>query len=98
MTQLQPTRTNLVKEEATASGGMVATKDKLATEAGVAMLEAGGNAVDAAVAACLAVGVVEPASSGIGGVGTSCIRSASGAARSDSRCAGPWQPGRICTR
>ena len=62
MTQLQPTRTALVKDEATASGGMVATKDRLATEAGVAMLEAGGNAVDAAVAACLAVGVVEPAS------------------------------------
>ena len=48
---------------------MVATKDRLATLAGVAILEAGGNAIDAAVAACFAIGVVEPTSSGIGGGG-----------------------------
>ena len=65
----QPTQTKMVKDEARARRGMVATKDRLATQAGVAMLEAGGNAVDAAVAACFAVGVVEPASSGIGGGG-----------------------------
>ncbi len=65
----QPTRMRLSKEEAQASKGMVATKDRLATEAGVRMLEAGGNAVDAAVAACFAIGVVEPMSSGIGGGG-----------------------------
>ena len=69
MTQAQPTRTSIIKEEATARRGMVATKHRLATEAGITMLEAGGNAMDAAVAACLAVGVVEPASSGIGGGG-----------------------------
>ncbi|WP_078427804.1 gamma-glutamyltransferase [Alkalihalobacterium alkalinitrilicum] len=47
--------------------GMVSTASKPATEAGVKMLEKGGNAVDAAVAAALCLGVTEPQASGIGG-------------------------------
>ena len=69
MISTRPTRTRLVKEEASAPRAMVSTKDPRATRAGLDVLEAGGNAVDAAVAASFAIGVVEPASSGIGGGG-----------------------------
>lgn len=55
--------------EVTARDGLVVTKDILASRAGLQMLQAGGNAVDAAVAAAFAIGVVEPWMSGIGGGG-----------------------------
>lgn len=53
---------------ATASNGMIATAHYLATEAGARILAQGGNAIDAAVAASLALGVCEPAESGLGGM------------------------------
>jgi gamma-glutamyltranspeptidase/glutathione hydrolase len=48
-------------------GGLVASQDPRSASAGARVLEAGGNAMDAAVAAALALGVVEPNMSGIGG-------------------------------
>ena len=48
-------------------GGIVAAESPLAAQAGAAILARGGNAVDAAVAANAAMGVVEPMMNGIGG-------------------------------
>jgi gamma-glutamyltranspeptidase / glutathione hydrolase len=48
---------------------MVVSESALASEAGLAILKQGGNAIDAATATALAVGVTNPASCGIGGGG-----------------------------
>ena len=53
----------------TSRHGMVAAANEQASEAGVAMLRGGGNAVDAAVAASFAISVLRPQSTGIGGGG-----------------------------
>ncbi len=50
-----------------ACGGMVATSQHLAAEAGLDAIKRGGNAIDAAVAAASCLTVVEPTSNGVGG-------------------------------
>lgn len=66
------------KSPASGSGGMVVTNHPLGSAAGLEILAAGGNAVDAAVAALLALTVVEPMMVGIAGGGLAHIRMADG--------------------
>ena len=59
----QPPQQKVVRSR----NGVVTTAHPLATTAGVKMLAAGGNAMDAAVAAAFTLSVVEPSMGGIGG-------------------------------
>ena len=69
--QAQPDRitgeTFATRSEVIAQNGMVATSQPLATQIGIQVLKNGGNAIDAAIAANAALGLMEPTGSGIGG-------------------------------
>ena len=55
------------RSEVIAEHGMVATSHPLATQVGIHILKKGGNAIDAAIAANAAIGLMEPTGNGIGG-------------------------------
>ena len=60
---------NVRKPLVRSAGGVVSTQHHVASEIGARVLAGGGNAVDAAVTAGLALGAVEPWMSGLGGCG-----------------------------
>jgi|HigsolmetaAR201D_1030396.scaffolds.fasta_scaffold09112_2 gamma-glutamyltranspeptidase len=59
---------------------MVVAQEPLATDVGVAVLKAGGNAVDAAVAVAFALAVTHPSAGNLGGGGFLLLRKADGTA------------------
>ena len=95
MTQVPPPHVtqnwHVTKPGASGDRGMVASQSRDAALAGVAALDAGGNAVDAAVATALALSVVEPWNSGLGGIGFAVVHRA-GLPRAEVVDFGPRSP------
>lgn len=83
----------LTKPSARGRRGIVVSQSRDAAQAGAAILEQGGNAADAAVAACFALAAVEPWNSGLGGIGFAVVLKA-GESRAQVVDFGPVAPRR----
>ncbi len=80
-----------LRQSGQSNAGMVSAAHPLATDAGVAILELGGNAADAAVAAGFAVAVVEPTMNSIGGRNQILVRTPDGEFHGiDGTTQAPW--------
>ena len=71
----------LEKPVVVSRGGIVVAQYRAAAEVGAAMLRAGGNAVDAAVATAFALAALEPWNSGLGGIGYMLVQRPGAAAQ-----------------
>lgn len=84
------------REVITSKHGAVASDDGRCSIVGRNVLRDGGNAVDAAVAAALCLGVVSPASSGMGGGAFLVVRMANGKAQAfDMRETAPLRASKV---
>lgn len=75
MTDISPTQNWIVRKPSVrAHGGLVVSQNATAARVGARILAAGGNAIDAAVAAGFALAALEPWNSGLGGIGFMVVR------------------------
>jgi gamma-glutamyltranspeptidase / glutathione hydrolase len=80
-----------VRQSGRSDDGMVSSGHPLATEAGVRMLELGGNAADAAAAAGFAIAIVEPTMNSIAGRNQILVRTPEGGFHGiDGTTQAPW--------
>jgi gamma-glutamyltranspeptidase / glutathione hydrolase len=88
---------HLTKPAASGRRGIVVSQARAGAEAGIAILEAGGNAIDAAVAAVMALASQEPWNSGLGGYGGFAIVHRAGQGRAEVVDFGPVSPRNLTT-
>jgi gamma-glutamyltranspeptidase/glutathione hydrolase len=87
----------LTKPAASGKRGVVVSQCRAGAEAGIAILEAGGNAVDAAVGTAMALASQEPWNSGLGGYGGFAVVHRAGEARAEVVDFGPVSPRGLTT-